>query len=487
MKLILLTIMILSLGLLTACGGSGGSSGIDNKAVPIGLDPVATNELDSLLPTINENANEYNYFALAIPEYKDTHEYKFVGLDADKIELSREREGVLFKTPPSLDTHPVYNFIMTVTNVAQQTKDINVTISIVDVDSDLDDWNSSIEEEVSENQRLALIIPEHKLTNTYEFSGEDGDKVKLWPERGEVLFKYAPDYEDEIFKNVEHPTYKFIMTVTNAEGQSKNVDVTIKIKDVTPDFIFKVLPGSYGSLSLMLNSDDQKLFEEYSFTVKKDGDLYYSVDNSGDNPRSSLVIKGSQLEVNETHTFTITPTLENGLPEFVFFPNRSLVKIMVMQWGDNPWKSMNGMFSDICYRGDAADVTALFFSESQSAPNLIQMASMSSALNNCDLVESLPYWDVSNVINMNNLFPLGSFSALDPSILNVFNQDISQWDTSSVESMNNMFYETELFDQDISGWNVENVIECDGFKEGALLLSDAHTPNFQSCSQSPAP
>ena len=117
---------------------------------------------------------------------------------------------------------------------------------------------------------------------------------------------------------------------------------------------------------------------------------------------------------------------------------------------------------------------------------MTQVASMSSALNNCDLIEGLPYWDVSNVINMNSLFPLGSFSALDPSILNVFNQDISQWDTSSVESMENMFYGAELFDQDISGWNVDSVTECENFKEGASLLTDAHTPNFQNCTPTPA-
>jgi hypothetical protein len=55
--------------------------------------------------------------------------------------------------------------------------------------------------------------------------------------------------------------------------------------------------------------------------------------------------------------------------------------------GDNPWKSLKSMFSDVCFRGDAADVTALFFSEPESSPNLTQVASMSSALNNCDLVE----------------------------------------------------------------------------------------------------
>ena len=145
------------------------------------------------------------------------------------------------------------------------------------------------------------------------------------------------------------------------------------------------------------------------------------------------------------------------------------------------------MFSDVCFRGDTADVTASFFSEPQSSPNLTQLASMSSTLNNCDLVGGLPYWDVSNAIKMNSLFPLGSFSALDPSILNVFNQDISQWDTSSVESMNGMFEGSKLFDHVISSWNVSKVAGCENFKEGALLLTDSYTPNFQNCALVPAP
>jgi hypothetical protein len=93
---------------------------------------------------------------------------------------------------------------------------------------------------------------------------------------------------------------------------------------------------------------------------------------------------------------------------------------------------------------------------------------------------------VSNAINMNRLFSLTPISVLEPSISNDFNQNISQWDTSSVESMSSMFEGEELFDNYIGSWDVSKVTECENFKEGALLLTDVYTPNFQNCALVPA-
>jgi len=461
---------MLSLGLLTACGSSG--SGDDPKVDPVPVDPVP-NDLESLDSVIIEETNENQLTALTIPEYKDTNSYDFTGADGDNVELSSEDGRVMFKVEPDFETQPVYNFIMTVTNASDQTKDINVTINIVDVSEDLNTLPLVITKEVTENQRLALMIPEYKDTNRYTFSGVDGDSVKLWAERQEVIFKYAPDYET---KN----SYNFIMTVTNAMEQTKDIDITINIKDISNAFIFEVLEGSTGSLELVLNQDDQETFDTYSFTIEKDGELYETVEYL-DSAAKILPIKDRDVEVAEIHEYKIIPTTENGLPGFVIRPNWSVVKVKVIQWGDNSWKTLSSMLSSLCFDGDSYDTNTLFFSESPSAPDLAEVSNMSAALLNCDFVEGLSYWDVSNVTNMDHLFWTfdveGTFD-----FESTFNTDISQWDTSSVESMVNMFNSAEAFDQDISDWNVGKVTACDNFKEGALLLTDAHTPDFQNCS-----
>ena len=54
-------------------------------------------------------------------------------------------------------------------------------------------------------------------------------------------------------------------------------------------------------------------------------------------------------------------------------------------------------------------------------------------------------WNVSNVIDMNNMFSGSNF-----------NGDISKWNVSKVKYMCNMFAHSE-FNNDISKWNVSNV------------------------------
>ena len=455
MKLITIFLTTLLLGMLTACGGS---------------------DLDTLPDTIVKEVSENQSLALTIPEYKDTNSYAFTGVDGAAVQ--QLLEDVIFSEEPDFEAKDIYNFIMTVTNADGQTKSIDVTINIIDVLEDLNSLPSVITESVSENSRFAFTIPEYKDTNSYAFTGVDGDSVKLWSERGEVIFNYAPDFETQ-------RSYNFIMTVTNAMEQTKDIDVTINIKDVSNAFIFEVLEGSAGSLELVLNQDDQETFDTYSFTIEKDGELYQTVEYS-ENAEKFVPIKSRDLEVEEVHEYKVIPTTENSLPAFVIRQNWAVVKIKVIQWGDNSWKSLNSMFSSICFAGDSYDANTLSFSESPSAPNLAEVSNMSAALLNCDFVEALSYWDVSNVTNMDGLFWTfdagGNFD-----FESTFNTDLSQWDTSLVESMVNMFNGAEAFDQDISGWNVEKVTACENFKEGALLLTDDHTPNFQNCTPTPAP
>ena len=413
MKLMMNSLVILSLGILTACGGS---------------------DLDTLPETITEDVSENQSFALMIPEYKDTNSYAFTG--ADGAEVEQLLEAVIFSEEPDFETKDIYNFVMTVKNAEEDTKDINVTINILDVLEELDSLPSVITEEVNENHRFAFAIPEYKDTNSYAFTGADGDKVKLWPERGEVIFVNAPDFETQ-------PSYNFIMTVTNAIEQTKDVDVSININDVSNDFIFEVLAGSFGSLNLRLNHDEQSDFHDYSFTIKKDNGPEELIEFSGDIDDEFVTIKSLNADTDEVllHRYTITPTTADSLPAFIFWANVDVVDIRVIQWGDNSWKSLHKMLTSAC-QGDES----LFFDDSQSSPNLSRVNNMSGALYECHFNENFSYWDVSSITDMNSTFETSKGSA-----------DLSQWDVSSVEDMGRIFAETEEFNSDLSQWDVSSV------------------------------
>ncbi|MBT3588301.1 MAG: BspA family leucine-rich repeat surface protein [Flavobacteriaceae bacterium] len=100
-------------------------------------------------------------------------------------------------------------------------------------------------------------------------------------------------------------------------------------------------------------------------------------------------------------------------------------------------------------------------------PSLV--TDMSYIFDGSSLNQDIGSWDVSNVINMSDMF----------SFATAFNQDLSNWDVSNVINMSYMFYGA-TFNQNLSSWSVSNVINCTYFSYDAPL-TEANTPNFTNC------
>ena len=144
-----------------------------------------------------------------------------------------------------------------------------------------------------------------------------------------------------------------------------------------------------------------------------------------------------------TYTVSITgtfPRITTDTPNTPGDTSDKLKLIEVVQWGSNPWISMELAFSGC----SNLDVTAT------DIPNLSNAMSMSNMFADCtNLVGTSAFnnWDVSTITDMRALF----FDAT------LFNQDISNWNVSAVETMEFMFMFGDNFNQDISGWNVSSV------------------------------
>ena len=84
-----------------------------------------------------------------------------------------------------------------------------------------------------------------------------------------------------------------------------------------------------------------------------------------------------------------------------------------------------------------------------------------------DLNPDVSKWDVSNVIDMRDMF----------AHCYNFNCDISGWDVSKVEDMIKMFFYCEKFNQDISRWDVSKVKRCNNIFENCYIKEE-YMPKF---------
>ncbi len=103
-------------------------------------------------------------------------------------------------------------------------------------------------------------------------------------------------------------------------------------------------------------------------------------------------------------------------------------------------------------RAEAFDIITL---DTSNVRDMSRLLYSSSSLH--DFNSDVSDWDVSNVVNMREMFVRAD----------LFNQDISSWDVGNVTSMKGMFTYASNFNQDISGWDISNVTDMQNMFKGA--------------------
>ena len=104
-----------------------------------------------------------------------------------------------------------------------------------------------------------------------------------------------------------------------------------------------------------------------------------------------------------------------------------------------------------------------------SAVNYWVAGTRSSALSQYGHIE---YWDVSAVVNMQNLFKhISSAIRGGRYTQSTFNDDISKWNVSSVTNMNSMFFDAIAFNQPIGIWDVSSVTDMSSMFKQATTFS----------------
>lgn len=170
----------------------------------------------------------------------------------------------------------------------------------------------------------------------------------------------------------------------------------------------------------------------------------------------------------------------------------------IKQWGtDTTWTYFTNAFYGCSFLNiTAADVPIMaitnfsrtFRGTDLTTFNRVNDWDVSNVINMTDLFrdsnfnEDISGWDVSNVTIFNQSFrssafnqDIGNWNVSSATIMKnlffstPFNQDIGNWDVSNVTTMQAMFQSNTEFDQDISGWDITNVTTFTNFLLGATL------------------
>ena len=139
--------------------------------------------------------------------------------------------------------------------------------------------------------------------------------------------------------------------------------------------------------------------------------------------------------------------------------------IYVEQWGNSPWKTLNGAFHSArnmkVLATDIPNLTQL--SDLNPYPYNFPMQSMFQGCSSLTMVPSINSWSMpSGVKSIQSMFQ-GATS---------FNQDLSSFDISHITDMSDLFRGATLFNQDISGWDVSSVTNMGGMFAGTSFNQD---------------
>ncbi len=176
----------------------------------------------------------------------------------------------------------------------------------------------------------------------------------------------------------------------------------------------------------------------YNYEVDWDNDGIYETQN----------LTGSIV-----HNFgtpgTYTIRIRGDFPRIVLKSDDPKKIVSIDQWGDIQWKSMNNAFS---YTND-------LIINATDSPDLSLVTDISSMFKFSNFAnEDLSNWDVSNVIDMRNMFASTKF-----------NGDISNWDVSSVQHFDGMFENAEVFDQSLENWTFRYYTSIDNMLSNTNL------------------
>ena len=422
--------VIVSSVLLTACGSSGGDSGIDYSTYP-----VITLNGDAEISL--EYGEEYQELGATVSDDVDTDLEVTISGDVDSSVLT---DYTITYTATDSDGH-----ISTITR----------TVSVNDLTAPV--ISLSLDKLDEETIELGLGRDYNELGATASDNVDGSVEV--------VTDSSALDVNTIGVYNV---TYSATDEAGNTAQETRTVNVVAARPFITTWKTDNAAFSADDQIQLAVHPDYEGL---YTFTVDwGDGETTTETGTS-------------------THTYaesgTYTVSIAGDFPgmyagALTGYDNAKLLTIE--QWGDVPLQSMYTAFlNSYNLTSSAVDTPDL------RLVNTLEYAFFNAEVFNGDISD----WDISNVTNLGSTFSgalafnqdISTWNTSSVTMMNTtfryaaaFNQDISRWDTSKVTYINDMFADATSFDQDLSDWNIGEV----KFFDYMFLNATLSTTNYDA-------
>ena len=139
---------------------------------------------------------------------------------------------------------------------------------------------------------------------------------------------------------------------------------------------------------------------------------------------------------------TYTVSMNGALSDMAMSGNAtSQTQLQTIEaWGDHAWLTMGSSF---------VGSVNLTMPNVTDAPNLVNITDLNAIFSGASslVTGNFAAWDVSNVVEFNNMFNNAT----------LFNEDISGWDMTSAMDISNMFFNALAFNQPVGAWNVSSL------------------------------
>ena len=241
--------------------------------------------------------------------------YRLGGEGAAAFDIDAATGQLKTKAPLDFETKPAYTVIVTVSDGEGGSASITVTITLTNVNevpSFTDGTNTvrSIAEHTAAGEDIGLPVAatdQDGDTGTYTLSGADAAAFDIDAATGQLKTKAPLDFETK-------PAYTVIVTVSDGNGGSDSITVTIELTDVNDAPIFD--DGDSRTRSIAENTVAGEDIGAAVSATDQDGDtLTYTLSGGTDSESFTIVSSTGQLRTAvalTAGTYNVTVTADDG-------------------------------------------------------------------------------------------------------------------------------------------------------------------------------